>query len=47
MALIGCLFEHMVCYFRALIAQVGRVHSAQQRDGTAKNEQDDGLSVIY
>ena len=47
MALIRCLFEDMDCYLRALIALVGRVRSAQQRDGTAENEQDDGLSVIY
>ena len=47
MALIWYLFEDMVYYLRALIAQVGRVHGAQQRDGTAENEQDDGLSVIY
>jgi hypothetical protein len=47
MALIRYLFEDMVCYLRALIALVGRVHSAQQRDGTAENEQADGSSVTY
>jgi hypothetical protein len=47
MALIRYLFEDMVCYLRALIALVGRVHGALQRDGTAENEQADGSSVTY
>tara|TARA_B100000497_G_scaffold93251_1_gene104277 strand:+ start:1311 stop:1454 length:144 start_codon:yes stop_codon:yes gene_type:complete len=47
MALIRYLFEGMVCYLRALIALVGRVHGAPQHDGKAENEQADGSSVTY
>jgi len=47
MAAIRYLFEGMVCYLRALIALVGRVHGAPQHDGTAENEQADGSSVTY
>lgn len=47
MALIPYLFEDIVCYLRALIALVGRVHGALQRDDTAENDQADGSSVTY